>query len=603
MTDPPSPEPLFIACDPGPVFATLHRPAEGRGTTAVLFCPPFGWDEVCSYRSLRFWATRLAAAGYPALRVTLPGTGDSAGHPCDVGLTGAWVAAITATSAWLRDHAAAQRVVGVGIGIGGLIVSLAAAEGAAIDDLALWATPARGRAIVRQLSAFARLERSQIYDGVSDPPPPTDGLETGGFLMTEETLAEIAAIDLRTLTLPAAAERHALLLDRDGLGVDRELREHLAAQGVTLTGGPGDGFADMTSHPQTARPPVEVIGRFGSWVAGLPAQPLSTRGTRRSRASPAARSCDLPTGGAGLLVRETVISIPQPLGQLMGVLSQPREPLGASYAVILLNAGAIRRIGPNRMWVEAARRWAAEGVPTLRLDAEALGDSDGDEAPYRSHAALYTPHFVPQVIDAMDFLQRQGVARRFVLGGLCSGASWALQAALLDSRVSGLLLLNPRVLVWSDDLGPARDLRALLSERPSISRIRRLARGPRLHAFLRWAATWPIRRLGRSSAMSDFEMRKRQLLADTERLPESGTRLLWLFSEHEPLHDELSQTGFLPRVAQISSVTVERIHVRDHTIRPSWAQQEVHRMLDRAVLQPAAPSGPLTESWTRTAGG
>ena len=65
-----------------------------------------------------------------------------------------------------------------------------------------------------------------------------------------------------------------------------------------------------------------------------------------------------------------------------------------------------------------------------------------------------------------------------------------------------------------------------------------------------------IRRLGRSSAMSDVEMRKRQLLADTERLARSGTRLLWLFSEHEPLHDELSQSGFLPRLAGISSVTV-----------------------------------------------
>ncbi len=58
-----------------------------------------------------------------------------------------------------------------------------------------------------------------------------------------------------------------------------------------------------------------------------------------------------------------------PHGRLFGVLSrrsgEQAEPTG-----VLLNAGPQRRTGPNRMWVEIARRWAAKGVPTLRLDAD-----------------------------------------------------------------------------------------------------------------------------------------------------------------------------------------------------------------------------------------
>ena len=66
------------------------------------------------------------------------------------------------------------------------------------------------------------------------------------------------------------------------------------------------------------------------------------------------------------------------------------------------------------------------------------------------------------------------MGRRFMLGGLCSGAYWSFHAALLDERVPAVLLLNPRALVWDAGLGPGRDLRALFTQRPSLAKIRRL---------------------------------------------------------------------------------------------------------------------------------
>lgn len=581
MSDLPPPEPLFLPGDPDPAFATLHRPVlDRRVGTAVLLCPPFGWEEVCSYRGLRFWATRLALAGHPALRLTFPGTGDAGGDPRDPDRLRAWTASVTAAADLLRSEAGGGRVTAVGLGLGGLVACLAAARGAAVDDLVLWATPSRGRSLVRALRAFSKLESAGFYEGLAAPPAPAEGdLDAGGFVLTAETLAELEAVDLRQLQLPAPVGRRALLLERDGLAPDEALRERLVSLGVAVQTAAGDGYADLTSHPQTATPPLAVIATVERWLAEPP--PVGTVSPGRTAE---------PTAGAEIRVgdgsvRDTALLIPAGFGQMAAVLAEPLERPAGDTAVILLNAGAVRRTGPSRMWVQAARRWAARGVPVLRLDVEGIGDANGDGSPYRDDAALYTPAFVPQVLAAVDFLQARGVAQRFVLGGLCSGAYWSFHAALADSRISAVLLLNPRVLIWSDELAPARDMRAVLTQRPSLSRIRRLATGPRLRAFTRWLAGAPLRAWRRlSTGQSAAAQTEVALDAALERLVASGTRMLLLFSDHEPLHDELDRTGRLATLAARPNVTVEYIPVRDHTMRPAWSQTAVQAAMDRVVL-------------------
>jgi alpha-beta hydrolase superfamily lysophospholipase len=595
------PEPLFLSCDPDPVLATLHRPDGAGHDTAVLVCPPFGWEEVCSYRSLRRWAELLAQRGYATLRCGLPGTGDSGGGPRDDDRLGAWVAAVSDAAGWLASTTGARRLVAVGIGSGGLVACLAAAGGAAIDDLALWGTPARGRAMIRQLRAFSTLERAHFYEGIEPGPAPREGeLEAGGFVLTAETVAAIDAVDLRELTLPGPVRRHALLMERDGLAVDAGLRDRLEVIGVTVSLAPGPGYADMTSDPQTARPPLAVIDRVTAWLDRLSDAPegaaaeASAPGTTVPAAGP---STVIPAAGGGVPVRETVLTLPGPSGQLVGVLAEPTDPAATDLCVVLLNAGAVRRIGPSRMAVEAARRWAARGTPVLRLDLEAIGDSDGDETPYRDDAGLYGTQFVPQVIAAIDYLQERGVGRRFVLGGLCSGAYWSFHAARVDERIPAVLLLNPRALVWDAGLGPGRDLRALVTQRPSLAKIRRLATGPRLHALLRWLAALPIRFVRQIWLReSQSAINARQLERDLDRMLSSGKRMLLLFSEYEPLERELARAGGLQRLAAAPGVTLARVGVRDHTMRPGWAQREVHQALDRALASELAPTAPVSGS-------
>ena len=125
---------------------------------------------------------------------------------------------------------------------------------------------------------------------------------------------------------------------------------------------------------------------------------------------------------------------------------------------VFLNAGAVRRIGPHRLWVDTARRWALRGIPSLRLDLGGIGDSDGDSASLANVAEFYEARYTDQVRAALDQLEQERIGERFVVVGLCSGSSWAFQAALADQRIAAAFMINPRILYWDEALDVARDL-------------------------------------------------------------------------------------------------------------------------------------------------
>ncbi len=572
---------VYLDVDGTPAFCVVHRPDVAARETAVVFVPPFGWEEVCSYRILREWAGRLAEAGHPVLRLTLPGTGDSGGDPRDPDRLAAWTAAVSASARAVRADTDATAVVAVGLGLGGMLACRAAEAGAPIDGLVLWASPARGRELTRQLKAFARLEASQVFEGLPAPPPPADGeLEVGGFVLTAETQAELAAVDLGSVALPHGLARGALLLERDGIAADERLRSALQGQGVTVAVRPGDGYADMTSHPQESQVPESVLSEVMAWLHD--GEQRTGAATPTEAADPVwlAPSITLPAGDTEIV--ETPLTIPQDFGNLSGILTTPRD--GSSpVGLVLLNAGAIRRVGPNRMWVEAARRWAERGVSSLRLDVEAIGESDGAVAPYADDDALYVDRLIPQVQAAITVLAERGVADRFVTAGLCAGAYWAMHAGLDDPRVTTALMFNSRGIVWDTGLGAARDMRRAFSQKLTWARIRYNVTGPRLKAVARWLLGMPSRWLARRRGGEDAASLTDRVNAVMRRLQASPVRCVFVFTTGEPLEEELIADGWLPQIEGWPNMAVTRIAVRDHTLRPLIAQQEGHAAIDRAV--------------------
>jgi dienelactone hydrolase len=142
-------------------------------------------------------------------------------------------------------------------------------------------------------------------------------------------------------------------------------------------------------------------------------------------------------------VRESPFEFEHAGHRLSGVLSEPIGPPSAPICAVLLNTGADRRVGVGRISVEAARRWAAHGIPTLRFDVAGVGDSDGGEGLYAHSAdAMQLVELADQVISALDAAEARGLPARFVVGGMCAGAFWGLHAALKDERVRGLMLVN-----------------------------------------------------------------------------------------------------------------------------------------------------------------
>lgn len=569
-----------------PSHCVLHRPSDGQSRDiAVVICPPFGWEEVCSYRGLREWAIRLVAAGYPTLRLTYPGCGDSGGSPREPDRLEVWTEAVAVAARAARAASGARAVVALGLGLGGLLAYRCAATRGELDGLALWATPGRAKDMVRQLRVFGRLEFPLFFEGLPTPPPLEDGdMEVGGFLLAGQTVAELNALDLTELSLLGGLTDGALLFERDGIAVDKRLRETLEREGISTRVVRGDGYGDMTSHPQQSELPDGVVDLLHSWLdeRASPAEPI-TGDLGRPLATAAITTTD------GARVRETPVGFAHEGVSLAGVLATPEESRGG-VCVLFMDAGGIRRIGPNRMWVEVARRWAARGIPTLRFDVEGIGDAGGAQTPYRLDAALHDPRLLGQVTAAIDELQARGVANRFALAGLCSGAYWALHVALDDPRVSSCLLVNPRVLVYDTGLAATRDLRRLFSSSLSWSLLRRNVTFERLSAVLRLLLALAWRRLSRIRTDDTVALSVRVDIV-LGRLEASGKPVAIVFSDHEPLEEELAQSGWLTQMEQWPHVLIQRIAVRDHTLRPLWGQQQALTAFDIALERVLEPEG------------
>ena len=576
-------QPVYLQVEPAPVFAILHAPKAGtHRRVGVVLCAPFGWEEICAHRSFLRWAEALADAGYTALRFDLPGSGESAGSPRDPGRLEAWTKAVAGCAGWLKGNADCDRVVAIGVGLGGMLAYLSVSEGAPIDDLVLWSVPARGDAIVRELRAMARLAADQAPRpaGLEGPEPEEGELEVWGFLLSAETAAALKGVDLTQHELPDAPGRRVLLLGRDQSAADPRLLEHLEGSGASVTSSPGPGYEPMMRQPKVAEVPYKLFASVNSWLKASQNGELSTP-TKPSVSVLSADHMDLDVHDAS--VRESPFELDIPGGTIRGVLAQPSEAGTASAPVcaVLLNSGAVRRVGMNRIWVEASRRWAASGVPTLRLDLLGLGDSDGDEAAFAHPDAFYRTEFVAQVTAALDALESAGLPGGFVLAGLCAGAYWSFQTALVDERVHGTLLLN----LWRFSTASELDAGRL------VRRARQLRRNGQLWSTLRDALAD-----GTITGMAGQFARNPQKIVARDREPEisdalnaemallngRGVARLLLLSLGEPIAQDIIDAG-LDTEQPWPGVTLERIPINDHGFRPVWAQRFVHEALDRGL--------------------
>jgi dienelactone hydrolase len=229
-----------------------------------------------------------------------------------------------------------------------------------------------------------------------------------------------------------------------------------------------------------------------------------------------------------------------------GANGEPRKD-----AVILLNAGLLHRVGPNRLCVELARLLAAAGVTTLRFDFSGIGDSE-----VRRDALPFATSSISEVKEAMDALHRWRGVDRFVLMGFCSGALGALNVARADARVVGAVLINPE--------GYDEDVAARVHARRywrSVGRV--LVRPGRWVATIRRHASFRmmVEQLGQLLSPAPVVSGPRKEFRD---LLARGVRVLIVFSSVQERGAEELETVLGVRIGELGAIAGLRIQTIGH---------------------------------------
>ncbi len=259
---------------------------------------------------------------------------------------------------------------------------------------------------------------------------------------------------------------------------------------------------------------------------------------------------------------------------LVGVVTEP-EGAPDLPVVLLLNAGMLPRMGPNRLYVRLARRLAALGYRVLRFDFSGIGDS-----PASASAAPFEERALEEAGYAMDFLAGSAATARFIPMGVCSGADVAWALALADPRVVGAGLINGGFI-------DAERARATLDE--AQARVEARYYRSRLFDPRSWArllsgrSDWTAlrRALGRTLGRADAESAAPHgPRSDLDALLARGTRLLAVYSEGSITWD-LLEVAFGPHaktLAAYDNVDLDYVSGCDHVFTPVSAQAA---LLDR----------------------
>lgn len=563
------------------ISSHIHIPASTQRDAAVLIVPPFGWEDVCSYRSLRFMSDIFSANGIPSMRYDLPGTGDSSGNPHDTGLVEAWIQSVGDAAAELRTVADVRNVAVVGIRLGAMLAIAATSRGADLNDLILWGPSATGRSLLRELRALQQMEQSSSGEPAQDPTSVAGGLEVAGFLLSSETERDIEALDLSRI--PSGNNRRILILTRDSFPADRKLIQAFETSGAAVETATGEGYAEMMLEPHDAIPPTAAIATILDFLSRDPRHnhKEETRGIHRQLVSngPSTHSSAMHIKITEGNVIETMLPISYPYGESFGVVSEPgKESNRAGLCLLFLNPGAVRHIGPNRMWVEIARKWAARGIPSIRMDFAGIGEAAGQ--PAKEVGELYQGAVVDQIGGALDLMRSRTGITQFAVVGLCSGAFWGFHSLVNFAEIRSGILLNPRLFFWDPNIDRRRILRRTVNGFTSSKTWSRLARGKITTKRIRQGMRAVFHKFP-ATGDEQLQISPVEMSSALRAIQRNKNRFTLIFTEGEPLLREMEEESWLP--SKSSCFRCIRVPSGGHTFRPLWAQKTIHELIDREL--------------------
>ena len=542
-----------------------YHPAE-QATRGVVICSPVGEESTGWHRAGRHWAEGLANAGIAVLRFDYHGTGDSLGDLGDRDNVHAWVESVADASEYLRGRAGALHIVVAGLRLGTTLALASAVEHGRVDGLILWAPYISGKAWIREARAFTRLMAPAIPSGREVH---ATHEQFGGLALTEETVSELAVLD------PLHGSPHlplpVLLIPRDSGANHAALGDRLMKAGATVEREVLDGYASVVTDASQGRVPHDVIQGSIVWIDR---HFVRAGATASSGGRPNQHSTEGPGGvsvtAAANELSERLLRFGE--HQLFGIMTKSQMAPRRRTGVLLVNSGAVYRVGPNRLYVTLAREWAKFGYSVLRMDLSGLGDSPSLGTANENHP--YPEHATRDVAAGIAALRDAG-AERVVVAGLCSGAHTTFHAALELDDLDGAFLINPVVFYWK----PSDPLE--VGAWPASVESRKYTSTPRHRTrdLIRATIAALRRRLVSSAPVENVPH-------DLTQIAARGTDVLLLFSDGDRGHDFLTQnyTRELRQLSQLKNFRIQVLRDADHTFTALNARERATSILTEHLL-------------------
>lgn len=578
---------FYVPSQGGALFAWLHHPSgQPLGQHGILICPPIGFEQLHAHRGLRHLADSLARANFPTVRFDWHGTGDSAGDDMHPDRCQTWLANVRDCVRQMKHQLGCQHVSVLGLRMGATLAALALNEDD-IENLVLWAPVINGRGFVRELTVIDMMSEARAPETVAN-----GVIDAAGFRLSPETAADLSKLSL----LQARPHCHRVLLAwRDDAPADQRVIDHFQTQGVSLKQQALTGLSQMLVEPHKSQLPAAAIGQITDWFTHH--AETNVENVERQESSHPFNLEATVTGADADAIHESPWQISQS-PNLFGILSHPgSEPATDRPIIVLLNSGASYRIGPGRMNVELARRFAQSGFTCLRMDLCGLGDSVPEHVSDENDS--YAATMFRDISVTLQALRDRWPGRKFVLLGLCSGAYASFQAAaqFSDPDLIESILINPLTYFWRDGMtletAPTLELireHYYLSAAFQPEKWLKLLSG-RSHIGFRGALRLAMQRLGltksqrkrppvdvcRTCRSGPSHPEEDDLASDLKRIAASKRKLTMVFSSTDPGYSILTckagrQAQRMLRHGQLSATFIEDA---DHTFSRHAARQKL----------------------------
>ena len=590
-------EPLYFGTPERPLFGFYHPPIGSRVRgTGVVLCNPLGDDLIRAHRPFRHLAEELSAAGFPVLRFDFDGTGDSAGDERDPNRVATWRADVGRAAAELRTRSGVEQLALVGLRLGGTFAALGAADLGGVDTLVLWGAYDSGGAFVSEATKAHKMLVMLQPQSFSGGLPASDGQEALGFLLGTQTIADLQAIDL--VSLSRAPAKRTLVLDTANVETDSPLVAKLRDLGGTVTHRhmPGNKFLIISPHQSEV--PTAAISAITGWLSEE--HPFAESGSAAKVPSPPATPDSARTLTS---LRERPVFFGG-ARKLFGILTAP--PPGTARPelppIILLNAGTVHRVGSHRLYVPMARRWAALGFHVLRVDLSGIGDSPVPAG--HPENLTYPRDGLEDARAAMDFLTETTTSGKFIVAGLCSGGDIAFQLGFKEPRVASAIMMNPRTFLvndlgmvdsyerarWSQQAVARSDSwKDLLSGDVNLKRAFKLA-APKVKDLVVKRAKRAVTNLMGAvlpNTPATEQRRETDVPYCLRSMAERGVDTYLFVTDHDPGVDYVD-ANYGPAMSALSSIpNFRRTNVKgtDHTFTARWAQEQVSAMITEHLTQ------------------